>query len=66
VDACREPACKAGHHRLLHIKGGRKRKGQKGLRAALESGTREGAHPKATNALHTSHQAEKEGWSCKM
>ncbi len=24
VDACREPACKAGHHRLLHIRGGRK------------------------------------------
>ncbi len=38
VDACREPACKAGHHRLLHIKDSRKRQGQKGLRAALESG----------------------------
>ncbi len=66
VDACREPACKAGHHRLLHIKGGRKRQGQKGLRAALESGAREGAHPETTDTLRTSHQAEEEGWSCKM
>jgi hypothetical protein len=66
VDACREPACKAGHHRLLHIKGGRKRQGQKGPRAALESGMREGAHPETTDTLHTSHQAEEEGWSCKM
>ncbi len=66
ADACKEPACKAGHHRLLHIKGGRKRQDREGLRAALEGGTREGAHPETTDALHTSHQAEEEGWSCRM
>ncbi len=66
ADACREPACKAGHHPLLHIKGGRKRQGQEGLRAVLEGGTREEAHPETTDTLHTGHQAEEEGWSCKM
>ena len=66
VDACREPACKASHHRLLHIKGGRKRQSQEEPRAALKSGTREGAHPEATDALQASHQAEEGGWSCKV
>ena len=66
MDACREPACKAGHHRLVHIKGGRKRQGQKEPRAALKSGTREGAHPETTDTLQASHQAEEEGWSCKV
>ena len=55
VDACREPACKASHHRLLHIKGGRKRQS-----------TREEAHPEAADTLRASHQAEEEGWSCKV
>ena len=61
VDACREPACKASHHRLLHIKGGRKRQGQEEQRAALKRGTREGAHPEATDTLQASHLAEEEG-----
>ncbi len=51
VDACREPACKAGHHRLLHIKGGQKRQGPKEPRAAMKGGTREGAHPETTDTL---------------
>ena len=66
VDACREPACKASHHRLLHIKGGRKRQGQEEQRAALKRGTREEAHPEATDTLQASHPAEEEGWSCKV
>jgi hypothetical protein len=66
VEACKEPACKASHHHILHIEGGREQQGQEGLRADLGGGTREGTCPETTAALRTCQQTEEAEWSCKV
>jgi hypothetical protein len=51
VDACREPACKASHHHLLHIDSFREQQGRKGHQTGPGGGTREGTCQGTTAAV---------------